>query len=243
MARVAWNRSNKDKFVDKAKMVHGDRYDYSLSEYKDYHTKVTIICNDHGEFLQKPSHHCAGIGCPSCGKERTAAKLSQGRESYVALARSIHGDRYDYKLVEYKNRHTKIKIICKEHGVWESSAHSHVSGEFCGCPSCGLRGFNKDRPAFLYVLSCGDITKIGVTNRSPTTRAIEVSESFGSDFHVVASFFFGNGEMASNMESKMLRTLSKIYKRVSSKFDGSTECFLCVDRSNLIRKIEEERNV
>ena len=58
-------------FIDKAKELHGDRYDYSLVNYINLQTNVKIICSDHGIFSQKPSDHLKNrIPCPMCAKNR-----------------------------------------------------------------------------------------------------------------------------------------------------------------------------
>ena len=57
-------RLTKENFIERAKNVHGDKYDYSKVEYKNARTKVCIICPIHGEFWQVPSSHLKGIGCP-----------------------------------------------------------------------------------------------------------------------------------------------------------------------------------
>lgn len=54
-------------FIQKARLVHGDVYDYSEVEYKNCKTDVRIICALHGIFLQKPEKHLMGRGCPKCG--------------------------------------------------------------------------------------------------------------------------------------------------------------------------------
>ena len=54
-------------FVNKAKEIHGDRYDYSESIYVNNKLKVIIKCKEHGEFLQSPDNHLRGKGCPKCG--------------------------------------------------------------------------------------------------------------------------------------------------------------------------------
>ena len=46
----------------------------------------------------------------------------------------IHLDKYDYSLVDFKNKHTKVKIICRIHGVFEQKLTKHISGQ--GCPKC-----------------------------------------------------------------------------------------------------------
>lgn len=57
-----------DSFIEKAKEVHGDLYDYSKVKYKMNKEKVVIICNEHGEFLQTPHMHISKKmqGCPKC---------------------------------------------------------------------------------------------------------------------------------------------------------------------------------
>ena len=56
----------KEEFIKKAREKHGDKYDYSNVDYKYNKTKVCIICPEHGEFLQKPTYHIQGQGCPKC---------------------------------------------------------------------------------------------------------------------------------------------------------------------------------
>jgi len=65
-------------FIDKSKKCHGDKYDYSLVEYKNARTKIKIICPEHKIFEQVPQHHTNGVGCPSCCE-------SKGEKSLVKL--------------------------------------------------------------------------------------------------------------------------------------------------------------
>ena len=58
--------SNTQEFIEKARLVHGDKYDYSKVEYKTAKTKIIIICKEHGEFEQRPVVHLLGCGCPKC---------------------------------------------------------------------------------------------------------------------------------------------------------------------------------
>lgn len=56
-----------ENFIERAKKVHGDKYNYSKVEYLDWYTPVCIICPKHGEFWQKPKNHLIGRGCQKCG--------------------------------------------------------------------------------------------------------------------------------------------------------------------------------
>ena len=66
-------RLSNEEFIKKCLSIHGNRYDYSLVEYKNAHNKVKIICSDHGSFMITPNNHIYGIrgkggkiGCPAC---------------------------------------------------------------------------------------------------------------------------------------------------------------------------------
>lgn len=62
-------------FIDKAKTIHGDRFDYSAVEYKGTRIKVLIKCKKHNhEWFQTPNDHLRGAGCPIC-------KLSKGEQA------------------------------------------------------------------------------------------------------------------------------------------------------------------
>ncbi len=70
-----------EEFIKKAREVHGDKYDYSKVEYVNAQTDVCIICRQHGEFWQRPSHHTAGHGCTKCASDVNAAKLRYWTEA------------------------------------------------------------------------------------------------------------------------------------------------------------------
>lgn len=121
-------KSNTQEFIEKAKQVHGDKYDYSKVEYVGAKTKVCIICHEHGEFWQEPTNHLSGNGCPICiGKNKT-------NEILIKEFTKIHGDKYDYSKVEYIGNHKKVCIICPEHGEFWQTPANHLKGN--GCPKC-----------------------------------------------------------------------------------------------------------
>lgn len=126
-----------EDFTKRAKKVHGDKYDYSLVDVRNYRTKVKIICPEHGVFEQScENHYSAKSGCPKCGELRTGLLVRKDTSHFIDKSRQIHGDKYDYSLVDYVTTSDKVKIICHEHGVFEQVANIHTSG--CGCPSCGV---------------------------------------------------------------------------------------------------------
>lgn len=116
------------KFIEK----HGDTYDYSEVKYKTYKVPVKIICRVHGEFLQRPSTHIAGSGCPTCMKLRK----THTKTTFIQKARNVHGNEYVYDIVEYVNTKTPVTIICKEHGPFEQQPKEHLR---YGCLKCGRK--------------------------------------------------------------------------------------------------------
>lgn len=123
-------RRTVEEFITKAKEVHGDRYDYSKVNYINTHTKVCIICPEHGEFWQEPNVHInQRCGCPYC-----FGKIKSSKEEFIRKAKEVHGDKYDYSKVEYVNAHTKVCIICPEHGEFWQTPNGHLSGK--GCENC-----------------------------------------------------------------------------------------------------------
>lgn len=122
------------EWVEKAKQIHGDRYNYSKTNYIDSKTEVCIICPKHGEFWQLPSNHLKGKGCSKCGKESMANKKRKTLKQFIQEAKQIHGDKYDYSKVQYKNNKEKVEIICPIHGSFWQIAKHHLNG--CGCPMC-----------------------------------------------------------------------------------------------------------
>ena len=116
-------------FIDKAMIKHGNKYDYSKVEYISSNTKVIIICKEHGEFLQRPSKHLIGQGCPIC-----AGNIKDNKSSFIGKANLKHNGKYDYTKVHYINCDTNVIIICPHHGEFEQTPYAHLNS--CGCIHC-----------------------------------------------------------------------------------------------------------
>lgn len=121
--------SNKEAFVEKARLIYGDKYDYSKVNYINNKTKVCIICPIHGEFWQKPNDHLSGYSCNRCANNY---KLST--EEFIEKAKLVHGDKFDYSKVEYNGAKEKVCIICPIHGEFWQIPNNHLNSS--GCPIC-----------------------------------------------------------------------------------------------------------
>ena len=130
------DKTTKDGFIQKAREIHGNKYDYSKIEYINTSTKVCIICPEHGEFWQTPSAHLSGQGCPKCGKHHLSILFRDTIDEFVKKANIIHNNRYDYSKVEYIRGNDKVCIICPEHGEFWQTPNNHLQGH--GCPKCAV---------------------------------------------------------------------------------------------------------
>ncbi len=125
-----------EEFIEKAKLIHGDKYDYSKFVYIDSCTKGIIICLTHSEFKQGPNSHLRGNGCKQCGITNFQFKRTKSFEQFVIDAKSIHGDKYQYLENTYLNAKTKMTIVCSIHGEFKQKTISHLRGH--GCKQCGI---------------------------------------------------------------------------------------------------------
>lgn len=131
-----------NEFIEKSKSVHGDKYDYSKVNYVNTSTKVEIICKEHGVFLQAPSKHLRKQGCVICG-----GKIIKTRDEIINKFQIIHKNNYDYSLVEYIGNKKVVKIVCKEHGIFEQRVDHHQSGQ--GCDKCRIDKLKINKNLFL----------------------------------------------------------------------------------------------
>ena len=176
-------RKTTSDFIKQASEVHGDKYLYPRTIYDGAKRKVLIHCPTHGTFSQAPTDHLSGKGCRECSGN--VVKLVEG---FIAEAKGIHGGKYDYSLVQYKNIHTKVEIICSEHGVFKQIPGSHLRGT--GCPSCAVRGFIPRNRSFVYILvdkEGNGHVKIGVSNK-PEDRFKKLRRKTPFGFDVVGIF-------------------------------------------------------
>jgi len=122
------------EFIEKVKVIYGDKYDYSEVDYNGSSKNVEIICKIHGPFFKSPANHLKGQGCPICGLKERNKKLSSNTEDFIDNSKKIHGEKYNYSKVKYKNSTTKVEIICPEHGPFLQLPPSHLVGN--GCDKC-----------------------------------------------------------------------------------------------------------
>jgi len=135
------------EFIERAKSVHGDKYDYSLVQYQGRRDKVFIICPKHEVFEQNAGQHLSGSECPICARSKMCGRPAESQSSFIKRAKKIHKDKYDYSKVIYKNARAKIFIICKKHGKFHQSPANHISGN--GCKRCSMENQKSNTEEFI----------------------------------------------------------------------------------------------
>lgn len=123
-----------DEFIRKAKEVHGDKYNYDKTNYVRSNEKVTITCPTHGDFMQIPSEHLRGKGCPICGEEKRKQNRRKTNNDFISKAKEVHGDKYNYDKTNYEYSNQKVIITCPIHGDFMQTPNDHIAGR--GCPKC-----------------------------------------------------------------------------------------------------------
>ena len=136
-----------DEFIKRANEKHNNKYDYSKVVYNTLKDKVCIICQIHGEFFQSANSHLHCNGCPKCGLIKTIKAQTLTTNEFIKRAKMVHGDKYDYSKVEYKNLETKVCIVCPIHGEFWQRPGCHLNNK--GCPICKSSKLEREISLFL----------------------------------------------------------------------------------------------
>lgn len=252
--RAELSRMKVNEFISRAQRLHKDNYDYSLVaiDFIDASEKVTIVCLIHGKFNQSPINHLLGHGCPKCSRDRIAKVLTKSTEKFIEDCRVLHGEKYDYSLVDYKGAFEPVKIVCPIDGIFEQQPTTHLSGT--GCPKCSrrnqgaprnltraLRGdFDDERESFVYIVSfdlpCSQqrLFKIGSGTGSRKKTVInDIKKIGGIDIAVEQIDFPSSGEaiVFEHLAHEQVKTF-KFAVPSEYKFAGHSEVFTrCPDLS------------
>ena len=172
-------------FVNKCKYLKGDIFDYTKTIYgENGSSEITVTCKTHGDFITTPNKHIWNKFCPSCFENYKSKEVKKEdiNLTFINKAKKVHGNRYEYYLVDYKNAHSKVGILCEKHGVFEQNPNNHLNGQ--GCPKCvsdykvgSMKWWCdvcKDKEGVFYILRCfnddEEFIKVGITCTSIKNR-------------------------------------------------------------------------
>ena len=219
---------SQDQAIEKLKIKHNNKYDYSKSIYTNYKDKIIITCPIHGDFIQIYDDHAQGKGCSACGN---VLKLTT--KTAIDKLNQVHNFKYTYDTLVYKNAKSKIKIICKIHGEFEQTYTKHQQGQ--GCSKCTrVFGFKRsqfinacDTTGILYILRCfnenEEFYKIGITSKTIEVRF--PSSSYMPYKYEITQEIRDIPENIYNLEHILHRLYRQYKYKPLISFSGETECF------------------
>jgi hypothetical protein len=120
------SKLTQEMFINKSNEIHNNKYDYSISEYKNRTSKIKIKCIEHGIFEQLAGNHLQGQGCNKCCKN-----IKMTNETFIIKASKVHNNKYIYDNINYVGIKNKINILCKYHGYFEQTPNDHLQGNGC----------------------------------------------------------------------------------------------------------------
>lgn len=219
------NTVSQEDFIENAKKIHGNYYDYSRCNYKRSFEKVIIICKKHGEFSQVPSSHLNGHGCYDCGNEKNSINLRSNEKEFIEKAEIIHGDCYDYSRCNYIRSSEKVIIICKKHGEFSQEPNSHLNGS--GCSYCGgdkiSKNLRSNKKEFLEkaIKIHGDKYDYSSVEYTTSNKKIKIKCNYHGIFlQGAGSHLSGSGcpFCVNKTEGKLFEKISEIYPTITSQF-------------------------
>jgi len=242
-------KTTKD-FIKKSKEIFGDRFGYLKTLYIKNNIPVIINCKKHGEFTQIPNIHLSNKskgGCKKC-KAESIKKINKTTDEFIEEAIKIHGNKYDYSLVNYKGVKSKVKIICKKHGIFFQQAYDHLQG--VKCRKCANRGSTKyniaqaernkekwiNTESTFYILEfksgVSNFIKIGVSiNFKERLRVLKRE----TEFNVIDVILFKTNLYSAVIFEQFFMKNNLDYSKIPSiKFSGDTECFNIIIKEQLI---------
>ena len=143
-----YQQINTALFIERAKKIHGEKYDYSLVEYINSVTKVTIKCNKcENIWSVLPHNHFSGKGCKKCQYKNLPQNQAISHEEFLNKAKNIHGDKFEYvsKYIANKKNITIKCLVCEN--IFKQKAHSHLEGK--GCKRCQYKNLLQNNPMII----------------------------------------------------------------------------------------------
>lgn len=177
-------------FIRKANIKHNNKYNYSLVNYVNAITKISIICPKHGMFEQQPNNHMFGQGCIKCMGDNVRKARINDTKTFVNNAKKIHGNRYDYSLVNYKTGKDKVIIVCSKHGEFLQTPFAHASLSMKqGCPYCKISKGEDEIEKYLIKQNIKYIREYRIDNCiNPKTNKKLPFDFYLSDYNIIIEY-------------------------------------------------------
>ena len=178
-------KKTNEEFIKEAIEIHGDRYDYSKTNYKDALSKLTIICKKHGEFEQIANEHLKGKNCEKCSYEERSFNKRIGSEELYDRLISVHNNKYILNKEEINNyintQKEFITITCKKHGEFIQRISNHLNGQ--GCPKCAVLMSKAEDEIIQFLKPCVNTIQRYKTNDKKEIDILIPSLNIGIEYN------------------------------------------------------------
>ena len=229
-------------FLESAKQVHGDEYDYSLvKSFKNQQEQIKIKHKDCGNvFSMTVNKHLMGQGCSyrECVSKKISESNLKTTKDFIEEAIAIHGlEHYDYSNTKYLGAHTKVDIFCNFCQKEFSQTPTAHTSQKQGCATCGeqlrqlgdylhiLKQKGNYIDGVLYLIECFNdeeyFYKIGITKTTAKTRFVPSKMPY--DYEVLFELPIGYIR-AFEHEQAILDKLASYRYYPKIIFGGNTEC-------------------
>lgn len=114
-----------ESFIEEAKAIYGDRYDYSKVNYINSDHRVIVTCHVHGDFEIYAREHLDGKGCPKCEKG----------DKFIVKLKEKFGDKFGLEEFVYQSSTLPVTLTCPKHGSFSDLPNRLLYSNY-GCPGC-----------------------------------------------------------------------------------------------------------
>ena len=219
-------RLTTELFIEKAKKVHGEKYDYSHVNYINTLTKVKIICPEHGEFVQTPNNHLQGRGCRKCGTNNVT-KLKNDFYKDIHEGETSYNNHNRLMKIERYGNYEDIDV------VFEDGSKVHTSYEYFkrgdvkhpnekSVSKLGMMSINKhgrtmkivkytDSNHLDVVFDDGVIVKNKTLTAFKKGSIAHPNDKFDSSDRIGQEFYTNNGEHVRIVEYKNAKDVSVVF--------------------------------
>lgn len=211
-------------YIEKAREIHHNRYDYSMVEYHNSFTKIKIICPIHGEFEQRPCDHInQKQGCPRCSHNHPWTSLQ-----YSVKSKELYGNKFKV-ISEYKGMKHPITLRCTDHGDFtlkRAEKHLEKNG---GCPECWYLGRLENlKPGNISKVEKEWLDSLSVPLRqhrliiNENTFVVDgFNPSTNTVYECYGSFWHGNPAQynPNEINSKVGKTFGELYQSTIARED------------------------
>jgi hypothetical protein len=133
---VANKKMTRDAFLNKANLIHNNKYNYTETEFNTLRDYIKIICPEHGEFTQRANAHLDKQGCRKCRNSSVGDRFRSNKEEFIKEANILHDNKYNYDKFVYITDKISGIIYCPTHDLeFEQTPNNHKRTKE-GCPKC-----------------------------------------------------------------------------------------------------------